>query len=108
MSDQEVVHQMYKKPVLIHGYNLVRTCFACPEQYDVMVGDEQVAYLRLRHGHFTARVPDVGGEIVYECHPEGDGLFEDDERVKYLTEAILAIQAYYVNRLWYKPNGEFL
>jgi hypothetical protein len=35
---------------------------------------------------------DVGGERVYEATPEGDGIFTDYERDKYLTEAIQAIE----------------
>ena len=92
---------MHKRQILIHGYYLQQTCFACPEQYDVYDNkDQQVAYLRLRHGHFSASVPDVGGAVVYEASPEGDGLFMDHERVKYLTEAILAVQEFYINRRW--------
>ena len=96
---------MYKLGVMIHGYRLVRTCFACPEQYDVFDDlGQQVAYFRLRHGGFTVDVPDVGGEQVYHANPEGDGIFEDHERVRYLTEAILAVQEYYINRRWYKEE----
>jgi hypothetical protein len=99
---------MHKHKVLIHGYYLERTCFACPEQYDVYDNkDQQVAYLRLRHGGFTATVPDVGGELVYQACPKGDGIFEDNERVKYLTEAILAVQEYYINRKWDKTYGDY-
>lgn len=75
----------------INGYKLVQTCSACPEQYDVFKDDKQVAYLRLRHGWFYAKVPDVSGKIIYTAKPMGDGIFEDDERIKYLTEAIEAI-----------------
>lgn len=106
MSDKEEV-KMWKKPVLIHGYRLERTCFACPEQYDVYAGDEIVAYLRLRHGSFRADVPDCGGDTVYTANPEGDGIFEDDERQKFLTEAILAVQKYYLDRAW-DTDREFL
>ena len=96
---------MYKLGVMIHGYRLMRTCFACPEQYDVFDDlGQQVAYFRLRHGGFTVDVPDVGGEQVYHATPKGDGIFYDDERVKYLTEAILAVQEYYINRRWHKPE----
>ncbi len=63
----------------------------CPEQYDVFNGEKKVAYLRLRHGHFRA---DVGVEIVYTAYPEGDGSFYDEERDKYLNEAIDAIDDY--------------
>lgn len=93
-------HMMWKKPVMIHGYRLQQTCRACPEQYDVYIGDDQVAYFRLRHGTFRAVVPDYGGETVYEANPNGDGAFTDKERQRYLTEAILAVQAYYLNRSW--------
>lgn len=94
---------MHDRQILIHGYHLQQTCFACPEQYDVFDNhDKQVAYLRLRHGHFRANVPDVGGVEVYSAEPEGDGCFLEHERVKYLTGAILAVQEYYINRKWNK------
>lgn len=75
----------------ILGYDLVLTCGACPEQYDVFKDGEQVGYLRLRHGYFRADYPDCGGETVYTATPEGDGIFEEDERDFYLTAAIQAI-----------------
>jgi hypothetical protein len=75
----------------IGEYKLVQTCGGCPEQYDVFLGEEQVGYLRLRHGNFTAEAPDCGGTYVYEAHPRGDGIFEENERLKYLTEAVVAI-----------------
>lgn len=77
----------------IDGFLLWLTCGGCPEQYDVFDKDgTQVGYLRLRHGTFTAEVPDVGGELVYEAEPEGDGVFKDNERMHYLTEAVRAIK----------------
>lgn len=96
--------EMWKKPMLIHGYRLELTCYACPEQYDVYAGDEMVAYFRLRHGHFRVHVPDYGGDVIYEASPEGDGVFLHYERVKYLTEAILKVQEYYLNRKWEKED----
>lgn len=93
-------HKMWLKPIMIHGYRLEKTCSACPEQYDVYAGDEIVAYFRLRHGSFRVDVPDCGGETIYTASPKGDGLFEDDERMMYLTSAILAVQEYYINRRW--------
>lgn len=77
----------------IEGYKLVETCGACPEQYDVYRHGENVAYLRLRHGYFYAEVPH-GGTMVYEANPEGDGIFEPDERDHFLTEAVRAIHAF--------------
>lgn len=84
--------------LLIHGYNLVLTCVACPEQYDVFDSKgTQVGYLRLRHGSFTVSCPDYNGELVYQAYPKGDGIFEDDERIEHLTQAILAIQKHIAN-----------
>ncbi len=71
---------------------LVETCFACPEQYDAYDGDQQVGYLRLRHGTFTVECPDVHGELVYRASPEGDGRFGNDERDYYLRFSVDAIQ----------------
>jgi len=79
----------------IKGYELVQTCWACPEQYDVFKDGKQVGYLRLRHGWFYASVPDCSDEIIYEASPEGDGIFEEEERMEYLEEAIKAIDDYY-------------
>ncbi len=85
---------MRKPTFIINGYQLFLTCLACPEQYDVYLNGEQVAYLRLRHGRFYASYPDVGGVMVYESYPKGDGIFEDDERETELTNAIKAICSY--------------
>ena len=77
---------------------LVLTCGACPESYDCF--DENgkiVAYLRLRHGHFTVHCPDVGGDLVYEADPRGDGIFDSDERGRYLKFSIDRIQRWIHN-----------
>jgi hypothetical protein len=75
---------------------LERTCWACPEQYDVFDAEGTiVGYLRLRHGNFTVECPNALEELVYQAYPKGDGIFDDDEREFYLTEAIKAIQKYY-------------
>jgi hypothetical protein len=72
------------------NFRLQQTCYACPEQYDFYMGDQNVAYLRLRHGHFYAQVP-FGGKVVYEADTKGDGVFDDDERSFHLGNAIRAI-----------------
>lgn len=59
---------------------LVRTCFACPEQYDAFIDDVQVGYLRIRHGYFTVDYPDCGGETLFETTTIGDGAFAEEER----------------------------
>ena len=89
--------ELANKPIMIHGYKLVRTCYACPEQYDVFADGEMVAYFRLRHGSFRVDVPDCGGQTIYTARPEGDGIFSYEERVHFLTEAILAVQKFYLN-----------
>jgi hypothetical protein len=68
------------------------TCNACPEEYEAFKEGKQVGYLRLRHGHFTVQCPLEGNELVYEAHPEDDGMSE--ERQKYLEEAAKAISAW--------------
>lgn len=77
----------------ILGCRVVLTCWACPEQYDVFRGKTQIGYLRLRHGRFTAEYPGVGGELVYEAGPEGDGCFCDKERDGYLEDAVRLLLA---------------
>lgn len=97
--------KMWELGVMIHGYRLQQTCGACPEQYDVFDDlGQQVAYFRLRHGGFRVDVPDCGGETIYTANPKGDGIFTRDERVRYLTEAVLAVQEYYINRRWDKED----
>lgn len=70
---------------------LVMTCGACPEQYDAFYDGEMVGYLRLRHGVFTVDADGPWGEALYRAHPQGDGIFEWDEREKYLHKAKKAI-----------------
>jgi hypothetical protein len=105
MTDTVEKPKMWELGVMIHGYRLKQTCFACPEQYDVYDDlGQQVAYFRLRHGGFRVDVPDCGGETIYSANPEGDGIFTREERVRYLTEAVLAVQEYYINRRWDKED----
>lgn len=76
-------------------FQLVKTCAACPEQYDVLRGERQVGYLRLRSGYFRCDYPDVDGKTIYEHYFEDKlkGMFDDeDERRKYLTEALTALK----------------
>lgn len=75
----------------IHNLELVETCGACPEQYDVFYRGEKVGYLRLRHGYFRVEYPYCGGKLVYEAEPIGGGMFEDFERDQYIREAKIAI-----------------
>jgi hypothetical protein len=86
-----------KDGVLILGCRLVLTSFACPEQYDVFEEStqQQIGYLRLRHGYFRADYLECGGETVYEAQTKGDGLFDDDEREQHLNAAITALRKHH-------------
>lgn len=79
----------------IDGLELRCRCPSHPEQYDVYDGEKQVAYFRLRHGEFRVDVPECGGETIYEAFPNGDGLFDADERQRYLSEAVEAVKSKY-------------
>lgn len=77
----------------LNDLELFRTCFACPEQYEVFTNydtDDQleVGYMRLRHGYFYA---ECFGQTVYEARPNGDGFFGEVEREFYLSQATNAI-----------------
>ena len=71
--------------MIIKGLNFIKTCSACPEQYDVK--DEQgniVGYVRLRYGELICKYPDVSGEVIYLKYFNYDwmGCFESDEQCK--------------------------
>ena len=91
----EPIPNMYKQQptLVIKGYTLILSCGACPEQYEVFKGDTRVGYLRLRHGRFTAEYPDVGWKLLLSAYPQGDGMFDEQERLYWLTKAVLAIDA---------------
>lgn len=104
-NEQIQKHKMWEKQLLLHGYHFERTCYACPEQYDVYDQNKQiVAYVRLRHGSLTVSCPDVGGDVILHEHPEGDGIFMKHERMEYLEKVVKAIQHYYFNREWDKDE----
>lgn len=106
---EQLPNDMHKRQLLIEGYNVHRTCHACPEQYDVFdQNGMQVAYLRLRHGSFRVDVPDCGGETILQEYPNGDGIFDNNERLGFLKMAVAAIQHYYANRLWDKDDADFI
>lgn len=89
----------WPRDIELDGYKLVLTCPACPEQYDVLLPDGQKAgYLRLRHGSFRADAPVCGGDTVYRSNTKGDGMFDDDERLPQLKNAVAAIREWWVKR----------
>jgi len=68
---------------------LVKTCDACPEQYDVFHKKELVGYLRLRYGYFSASFPNSSGKEVYKS-PIGDSLtgeFTNEKERKFHLKA---------------------
>lgn len=88
MDMQAAQISLVKKLYSQNGLQLYLTCPACPEQYDVFRNGERVAYYRLRHGEFTIDFPDVMGECIFEASPNGDGIFDEDERLKFMTIAM--------------------
>lgn len=103
MTKEEILEEISKfsenhptdwpQPFEMDGLRLVCTSMACPEQYDVFdASGNKVGYLRLRHGTFRVDYPDCGGETVYQSHPNGDGIFSDDERDIELGKAVEAIK----------------
>lgn len=82
--------------------DFVKTCGACPEQYDAFIGEKQVGYLRLRHGVFSVETPFCGGDTVLLAYPKGDGIFEEDERDFYLDMARKAIAHGIANQTFYE------
>ncbi len=74
----------------------------CPEQYDVFKNGKQVAYIRLRWGHFTVEAPDVYGKLVFEKQFKDHlkGAFAINERIKYLRLAAKKIK-----KKLQKPQG---
>lgn len=71
-----------------NGLEIQLTCEACPEQYEIFKERKQVAYFRLRHGEFRVDYPDCGDETIYEAEPNGEGIFEPNERLVYLAKAM--------------------
>lgn len=87
--------------IYILGYRLQLGCFACPEAYDVYdPKDNQVGYIRLRHGNLTVWYPDYGTDLVYETSEvKGDGIFDSNERFGFLNKCVEAIQQHQLNKL---------
>lgn len=79
-------------------FTLNQTCAACPEQYDVFLGEDTnrlIGYIRLRFGELSVYYPSIDGELVY-THDFGDrlqGSFNNDkEREDYINIALNTIK----------------
>lgn len=79
----------------LENIDLSKTCFACPEAYDVYYQGDYIGHLRLRHGCFTASRE---GRTLYEGFPKGDGIFEEEEREYYLTMGKIALMVYHMEK----------
>lgn len=74
--------EFYEKGYKIDKFLFELTCPAFPEQYDVFKNDEQVGYVRLRHGWLFLDYPDVGQERLLSHHfaDNYQGSFDNDEQ----------------------------
>lgn len=79
-------------------FKLVKTCNACPEQYDVYLGENKIGYIRIRHGLMRVDCYAPSERAIYETSIQGDGTFYDDlERVYYLNKACKALERFMKN-----------
>lgn len=72
-------------------FKLVQTCGGCPEAYNVFLNGEYAGFMHLRHGYFYVETKD--GATVYSANPNGDGIFEWDERDFHLNNGCKALKA---------------
>ena len=88
--------------IMIKELRFVKTCSACPEQYDVFnIKNEQVGYVRLRWGGLTCECPDYGGEVIYSADV-GDGwsgCFESEEQRQEHLENIADAILTHINKI---------
>ena len=56
---------IYEDIIKRSGYEFRRTCWACPEQYDVFKDDKYVAYIRKRWGRLAV-YPVKDSEIAWD------------------------------------------
>lgn len=95
----------------IKGLKFERTCYACPEQYDVFDSeDEIVGYVRLRWGALSCQYPDFGGETIYETNIGDDtGVFgSEEERMYHLNNIADKILEKMNSKFKELTLGEFL
>lgn len=85
----------------IESVKLVKTCNACPEQYDIMLDNTLIGYIRFRFGFFVVN-PAIAGEYHFEIplieHYINDdyaGVIPDQFREKWLEEAKLKALEFY-------------
>ena len=80
------------------NFTLVKTSEACPEQYDVYLGEETsriVGYIGLRFGKLYVCYPSADGEIIYsyDFSDRLKGMFDnEEERNLYIITALTYIK----------------
>jgi hypothetical protein len=69
--------------------NFINTCIACPEQYDVYIEGNCIAYIRLRFGQLICTMP-FGRKTIFEHSFEDSykGEFTNDKERKYYLALI--------------------
>ena len=77
----------------IMGLNFVKTCPACPEQYDVFDSTgKQVGYVRLRWGRLRCDYPKAGAETIYLSPVTSNtrfiGHFDSEEQRQYYLNLV--------------------
>lgn len=80
--------------------DFIKTCRCCPEQYNVMIDNKQVAYVRLRWGNLTVECPDVDGEEIFRAEIGSSfcGEFESEEQRKHYLNLITEKIKEWVNK----------
>lgn len=84
---------------IIDEYELIMTCPACPEQYDVLeCGRGQVGYIRIRWGQFWLYYPDEEGRLIFQADISAGnnlrGQLTSGQRGVLLPKAIAALRAH--------------
>jgi len=86
---------------------LVKTCNACPEQYDVYneSGLDQIGYIRFRFGQLEVHPTGMYDEVLWETNlldksinDDYLGVIPDELRDDWLNEAKQKLEEYYENR----------
>lgn len=112
-GDSGAVQEKFVTPPLEmpDGYELIMTCIACPEQYDLLDDTGQtIGYFRLRSGIYRVDAPECMDDTVYVhtwSDDEWKGAFDSqEERQHYLQLGVDAVLAYHTDE-WQPIPGEF-
>ena len=77
-------------------FYFLKTCEACPEQYDIYTkSGQQVGYVRLRWGELRVDYPKCGCDTIYSYKFEDNmkgGFDSQEERDKFLLDIVKALK----------------